>query len=168
MQTQQLNLYLLVLFLVFAVVIVAFGGGLFNQQSPWFSQWQHQAFLNLCHQAPERSFWFNGQPMAVCSRCIGIYSGFTFGWLLLPVWSMTKLTNGWSMKKIAFVVLLLNFLDIVGNILGFWENTLVSRLAFGGIMGITAALIFSGDFFKINIESKGNHHGRITGSNIGN
>jgi uncharacterized membrane protein len=115
---------------------------------------------------PERSFWLNSQPMAVCSRCVGIYAGFAFGWLLLPIWSMNRFTKDWSMEKIALVVLIINFVDIIGNILGFWENTLVSRLALGSLMGSSAALIFTGDFFKINIESTGNHHGRITESGI--
>lgn len=162
MQTQQLHLYLLVLFLIIGVVIIGLGGGLFNQPTSWYLQWQHRLFSNLCHQIPERSFWIAGQPMAVCSRCLGIYSGFALGWLLLPIGLITEFANSWPMKKIAVAALLLNFVDIVGNILGFWENTLVSRLAFGSIMGITVALIFSGDFFKVKIQSKGNHHGRIT------
>lgn len=167
MQTQQINVYALVLILISVVVIVAFGGGLFNQPTPWLSQWQHQSFWNLCHQIPDRSFWLNGQPMAVCSRCMGIYSGFALGWLLLPMWAMMKLPTTWPMKNVALFILVINFFDIVGNILGFWENTLVSRLALGSLMGISAALIFTGDFFKINIQLKGNHHGRITESGIG-
>lgn len=164
MRMQQSGLYLLVLVLMFAVVISALGGGLFNQQSPWISQWQHQAFFDFCHQIPERSFWINGQPMAVCSRCIGIYSGFTVGWLLLPLWSVEKSASGWSMKKIALAFVLINFFDIVGNMLGFWQNTLVSRLAMGYTMGISAALIFTGDSFKVKIKSKGNNYGRVTES----
>jgi uncharacterized membrane protein len=33
------------------------------------------AFSQLCHQIPERSLMLNGSPMAVCSRCAGIYYG---------------------------------------------------------------------------------------------
>lgn len=149
MQFQQRHLYLLVLGLITVVVLTALGGGLFNQQVPWQLQWQHQMFSDLCHQIVDRSFWINNQPMAVCSRCIGIYVGFAFGWILLPVAAMGNLTSNWSMKKGALVAVLLNFLDIIGNILSLWENTLVSRLVVGSAIGITAALIFSGDFFKI-------------------
>lgn len=166
MQIQQISLYLLVLVLTFAVLVSALGGGLFNQEFPWIFQWQHQAFFNFCHQIPERSFWINGQPMAVCSRCIGIYSGFAAGWILLPLWSVKKI-GGWSMKKVALGFVLINFFDIVGNMLGFWENTLVSRSALGYTIGFSAALIFSGAFFKINIKSKGEHYGRITKSTVG-
>jgi uncharacterized membrane protein len=29
----------------------------------------------ICHQRPERSFFVNGQQMAVCARCTGLYAG---------------------------------------------------------------------------------------------
>ena len=29
----------------------------------------------ICHQRPERSFFSNGQQLAVCARCIGLYAG---------------------------------------------------------------------------------------------
>lgn len=165
MQTQQTQLYLLVLAIISFIVIAALGGGVFNQQSPWMLQWQHQAFLNLCHQIPERSFWINGQPMAVCSRCIGVYAGFALSWGALPLWSRFKVSEWAPVKKIALTAVLINFFDIIGNILGFWENTLVSRLALGWLIGWTVVLLFSNDFFKTIIKSKGNHHGRTTRSN---
>lgn len=30
---------------------------------------------HCCHQNPLRSFWFFGYPAALCSRCLGFYSG---------------------------------------------------------------------------------------------
>jgi len=162
MSNRQTNLYLLVLVSISGVILVGLGGGLFNQQSPWQIQWQHEAFSNLCHQNPARSFWINGQPMAVCSRCLGIYAGFGIGWLTLPLYAIANMAEKWNFKKGAMAIVLINIFDIVGNILGFWENTLVSRLALGCMMGMSAALIFSGDFFKTIIKSKGNHYGRVT------
>ena len=29
----------------------------------------------ICHQHPERSFFINGQQLAVCARCTGLYFG---------------------------------------------------------------------------------------------
>jgi uncharacterized membrane protein len=147
MQIRQPILYGAVLFLVFIVVLVAIGGGLFNQSASWYVQWQHQTFYSLCHQIADRSFWINGQPMAVCSRCMGIYSGFALGWALLPIMSLINFNGVASVKKIAVVVLLFNFIDIAGNFFGLWQNTLLSRAALGGILGSSAALIFIGDFF---------------------
>ncbi len=38
-----------------------------------------QAFSSLCHQLPSRSPAVNGVSLAVCDRCLGIYSGFALG-----------------------------------------------------------------------------------------
>lgn len=166
MQTHHLTLYLLVLVLIVGVVIIALGGGLFGQQQFWPLQWQHQAFAHVCHQIAERSFWLAGQPMAVCSRCFGIYSGFAFGWLLLPLIGFCNFYHSLSFKKILFVTALINLADIVGNFTGFWENTLTSRLVLGCLLGIAAAVLFSGVFFNRKIKSMGKNYGRIRTSGI--
>ena len=41
-------------------------------------------FHSACHQLPQRSFSFNGQSLAVCHRCLGLYLGFWVGLVLLP------------------------------------------------------------------------------------
>ena len=41
-------------------------------------------FDPLCHQIAERSFHFWGEPLAVCHRCAGLYSGVALGLLLWP------------------------------------------------------------------------------------
>jgi uncharacterized membrane protein len=41
-------------------------------------------FSPICHQIPERSFFINGHPLAVCARCTGIYAGFFLGLLIYP------------------------------------------------------------------------------------
>jgi uncharacterized membrane protein len=150
MQIRQPILYGSVLLLAIVVVLVATGGGLFNQSTPWPVQWQHQTFHSLCHQIADRSFWINGQPMAVCSRCMGIYSGFALGWGLLPILSFADITRLAYVKKIAVVMLLFNFIDAAGNLFGLWHNTLISRTVLGGMLGSSAALIFVGDFFHHN------------------
>lgn len=168
MQTRHLTLYLLVLFLIGGVVIVALGGGLFGRQRFWLLQWQHQAFARLCHQLADRSLWIGGQPMAVCSRCFGIYGGFAFGWMALPLaglWSIDFFRPR-SLKQTLFAMALINLIDIVGNYAGFWENTLTSRLVLGGLLGIAAAVLFSGVFFNRKKESTEEHYGRITTSGI--
>jgi len=143
------------------IIIAALGGGLFGQSSPWLTQWQHKLFADFCHQDPNRSFWIGGQPMAVCSRCLGIYTGFTLSWILLPFLSIIEPHDNY-LKKVILAVVLLNCIDVIGNAFGFWQNTLVSRLVLGWLMGWTAGLFFTGDFFKITINSLGYHYGRIT------
>ncbi|MGD8426530.1 MAG: DUF2085 domain-containing protein [Balneolaceae bacterium] len=161
MKAQKIGLYLFVLGLFAFIILAAMGGGIFGQDTPWQFQWQHRLFADFCHQDPSRSFWIDGQPMAVCSRCLGIYTGFALCWILLPSLSLFKTENK-TVKKLVLGIVLLNLVDVIGNMLGFWQNTLVSRLSLGWLMGWTAGLLFTGDFFKITIKSIGNHHGRIT------
>ena len=163
MKIRQQHLYLLVLGLISVIVLTALGGGLFSQQGAWQLQWQHQVFSDLCHQSAERSFWMNGQPMAVCSRCFGIYTGFFIGWLLLPIlMKLNYAIAAGSIKKIIVLVILINLFDITGNMFGFWENTLLSRMVLGSLIGSSAAILFTGDFFNRTIKSMGNHYGRFS------
>ena len=41
----------------------------------WFL---YEAFEAVCHQQPERSWHLQGQPLAVCVRCFGLYAGLLF------------------------------------------------------------------------------------------
>ncbi|MEL7835265.1 DUF2085 domain-containing protein [Fodinibius sp. Rm-B-1B1-1] len=150
MPDQRKLLYGIILVLTGVTVMVGLGGGLFNQANPWPLQWQHQAFNSLCHQMVDRSFWINGQPMAVCSRCIGIYGGFAMGWMVLPVLSYYQVKGIASIQKIVVLVLLLNIVDASGDFLDLWKNTLTSRLILGSLLGGSTAMIFSGDFFHQN------------------
>lgn len=164
MSLKQPILYFSVLMMVIFVFLTALGGGLFGQTEFWQIQWQHQAFANLCHQMPARSFWIAGQPMAVCSRCFGIYSGFLIGWLILPLWSWAKVNNTLCYKKIFVLVIGINIIDVLGNLLGFWQNTLISRYIVGWPVGLAGAVFFSGSFFKRETKQKELYYGRVTKS----
>lgn len=137
------KLYSLILVLILAVVVTALGGGVFNQQLVWVEQWQHRLFRGLCHQIPDRSFWINGQPMAVCSRCAGIYGGFAIGWVFLGIVLYVKKRMAIPFKRIILLTIGINLLDFVGNMLGLWENTLASRFGLGLSIGLSAALLFA-------------------------
>lgn len=154
------ELYLLVLGIGLLLSITALGGGLFYQSGPWFSHWQHKAFVGLCHQDPLRSFWINGAPMAVCSRCLGIYTGFALMWIVFPVRTDWLESIAGLGKKIMLAVLLVNVADVVGNNLDFWENTLSSRYLMGSIIGTSAALVL-GCGFKGKQQHNQKHHGTV-------
>lgn len=160
---KQPVLYFSVLLMTVFVFLTALGGGLFGQTGFWQTQWQHQAFANLCHQIPERSFWIGGQPMAVCSRCFGIYTGFLTGWLMLPLWTVVNFNITMSYKKIFFLLIGINIIDVLGNLLGIWQNTLASRFILGFPVGFATAELFSGSFFK-KIKQKESYYGGITKS----
>lgn len=142
-------LYFMVLVLSAFLFVIALGGGLFGQQAPWFMQWQHRLFVHLCHQMPDRSFWLNGQPMAVCSRCLGIYSGLFTGLVIGPV--LGRWIQKSYLKKFLLVTVILNIVDVTGNIAGFWTNTLLSRFVIGFSLAVIAGLILAQAFIKTQL-----------------
>ena len=156
----QKKLYGLVLSMSALLVVIALGGGAFNQPGLWFEHWQHKAFNGLCHQDPQRSFWISGSPMAVCSRCFGIYSAVFAGWLSFPmVPQILKYIDGYK-RWLLVGVLLINFLDVLGNFMGLWQNTLLSRFVLGSLIGLSAVLVIGYEFVGINsLNIKGIRYG---------
>lgn len=160
---QNRGLYIFTAAVAAFIILTAAGGGLFLQEGVFHLQWQHRLFSGFCHQDPARSLWISGQPMAVCSRCFGIYAAFGAGWLLLPVLSSARCSDMLRTGRTAVLaVIALNFVDIVGNYFGFWQNTLYVRLAFGGLLGLAVALLFVSEFTPIN--KTGDDDGSTTGT----
>lgn len=140
----EITLYLLAGSLALFLAVASAGGGLWLQGGAWISQWQHRLFQFLCHQDPARSFWISGQPMAVCSRCFGIYGGLLAGMLIAPFVPPARNGRRGILKISLMAVVLLNLGDVLGNILSFWQNTLTIRFGFGTLLGLTAALVVAG------------------------
>lgn len=66
---------------LFSGVPLFLRGPVFLQKA---SIWIYYFFSGICHQIPERSFQYYGYPMAVCSRCAGIYYGFFLSAIVYP------------------------------------------------------------------------------------
>jgi uncharacterized membrane protein len=87
-------------------------------------------FQALCHQRPERTLWFRGAPMVVCSRCAGLYLGLALG-------ALVPLPAGWLQRGRVIVLgaLLGTCLEVLAQDLGMhppWHPTRVlSGLALG-------------------------------------
>jgi uncharacterized membrane protein len=98
----------------------------------------YRAFSNLCHQMPERSFHIFGHQFAVCARCTGIYSGLTLGFLIYPLFHSLRYA-----ESPARIWLLLapvpTGIDFMLGYSGVWENTHLSRLLTGAVLGIGCA-----------------------------
>lgn len=120
-----------------AVVLAPF---LESQESIWGS-FLYAVFSPLCHQIPERCFHLWGFPLAVCSRCFGIYSGIMIGLFGFPI------TKGFSSVSVPstglFAVLTGPILvDTLGNFLLLWETSPWLRFAIGSGWGIILPFYF--------------------------
>jgi uncharacterized membrane protein len=125
----------LVFLWVFAIVLAPYAleNGWIGISSPIYT-----FFSYICHQQPERSLHFDGHPLAVCSRCFGVYFGLFAGLAVYPLWrkieEVEPLPRFWL-----FLSLVPIGIDWSLTIFGIWENTHLSRFITGLILGVACA-----------------------------
>lgn len=98
----------------------------------------YQGFSVVCHQMPERSFYFSGFPMGICSRCASIYVGFILGLLLYPFLRDLR-EDRFPPRWILIGAAIPTAIDFTGGILGLFANTFLSRALTGILFGMVAA-----------------------------
>ncbi len=103
--------------------------------SPRLSALLYAAFAPLCHQNPGRCFYYAGYPLAVCGRCLGIYIGFALGALIYPFARGFARPPFPPAARTFLLVSLPVFLDVAGNVLGFWSSPIGVRFATGLFWG---------------------------------
>jgi uncharacterized membrane protein len=98
----------------------------------------YKSFSRFCHQIPERSFYLDGHPFAVCARCTGIYFGFAAGVLLYPVARSLKRSDA-PARLWLLLALVPTALDFALDFFGVWQNTHLTRSATGALLGAVTA-----------------------------
>lgn len=128
------------------MVILSLGGGLWGAEQS-IGHWTGRLFERVCHQNPLRSLQVNGVPMAVNSRCFGIFFGLWTGWLSIPfvVRVYIQAQKNWRMWFL-FLAVMLQIIDYTGNEI-LWVNTNATRAALGFILGV-AVTQFLSDLFQ--------------------
>jgi len=106
-----------------------------------FSRFLYAVFSPTCHQNPSRCFYAFGNPVAVCSRCLGIYAGFFLGTLIFP---LVKGLSTPVMPKAKTLILLSIpiFIDATGNLVGLWTSPIWVRFLTGFIWAIILPFYF--------------------------
>lgn len=125
---------------LFVIWGASFGGGLWQQEGYWGMQWQHLMFEGMCHQIPDRSFWIGGQPMAVCARCLGVYTAlFLFAAVVPWIQAASRLSDRY-LRTFLVGVLAANAMDVLASISGLWQNIPITRFVLGSGIGGLAIL----------------------------
>lgn len=97
----------------------------------------YQSFSHVCHQLPERSFFIEGQPFAVCARCTGIYAGFAVATVLYPLTRSLRQTEA-PARKWLFIAAAPLAIDFAIEFSGIWHNTHSTRVFTGALLGAVA------------------------------
>jgi uncharacterized membrane protein len=95
-------------------------------------------FSYLCHQIPQRTFHLSGEPLAVCTRCFGVYLGIVLGFAVYPLWRDTDHSEP-PPRLWLFLSLVPIGIDWSLTVLDVWENTSISRALTGLILGVVCA-----------------------------
>lgn len=136
---------------IFVMLVLSLGGGLWGAERS-IGHWTGQLFQSVCHQNPDRSFSFMGAPMAVNSRCFGVFSGLFIGWVFIPLFSRLQDAKNWKIRLLLFAVAL-QIIDYSGNLFEIWTNTNISRVVFGGTLGLCVSIAIS-TLFKSSLKTK--------------
>jgi uncharacterized membrane protein len=105
----------------------------------------YQGFSAVCHQIPERSFYFRGYPMGVCSRCLSIYGGFVLGVLLYP-FARDLRDDRFPPRWILIGAAIPMVIDFSGGVLGLFTNSFLSRALTGILFGAVVAFYITPGF----------------------
>ena len=110
---------------------------------PWLLTHHHLAtcvalyrgFSFVCHQRPERSFYLLGAPVAVCARCLGIYTGAAMGML----WR----TSRRMALRVLIAAASINALDVGSEFAGLHGNWMIARFVLGMMLGAAGAMLIA-------------------------
>jgi uncharacterized membrane protein len=97
-----------------------------------------QSFALVCHQDPTRSFWIAGAPVAVCTRCLGIYLGAVAG---AGITAPRRLVLG-----VLAAAILASVLDFLAESAGMHGNWPAVRFVLGGIVGAALSALVAHGF----------------------
>ena len=107
----------------------------------------------ICHQIPERSFFWAGQQFPVCARCTGLYVS---GTLVLIAWIAIRTARrrpiaidpGVALRLLA-IVSVPTAVSLATGMAGVWDGSNVTRAVLaaplGGIAGAIVAAVATKD-----------------------
>jgi uncharacterized membrane protein len=112
----------------------------------------YRGFSVLCHQRADRSYFIDGHKFGVCSRCTGIYFGFTLTLLAYPLLRSLRTTTTPARKWLLLATVPL-VIDFSLTFFGVWENTHTSRLLTGLLLGSVAVFYVMPGIVELSLRA---------------
>ena len=100
----------------------------------------------ICHQRPERSFFWDGHQLPVCARCTGLYLSGVVGLLVWIVWKSARRWRPFAFDsrtalKVLTVAALPTALSVATGAIGLWDGSNVTRGLLAIPLGVSAGMI---------------------------
>jgi uncharacterized membrane protein len=111
----------------------------------------YKAFSYLCHQIPDRSFFVDEHPFAVCARCTGIYAGFAAAAFFYPLIRPLRQTET-PARKWLFLAAAPLAIDWSIEFFGIANNTHTSRFLTGALLGATAVFFVLPGLIELSLR----------------
>ncbi|MFC1818919.1 DUF2085 domain-containing protein [Thermodesulfobacteriota bacterium] len=147
---QKIIIFLPILIILSLLVISSFDEPItFSTQLHVIPVFFSQFLSIICHQRPERSFFINEIPIALCSRCIAFYLGF-LGCVAFGIISDLKFPKSrWWL----LLVLPLAF-DGTTQLFQFRESTNFIRAITGILAAIGCSMILLPEYYRMVMKWK--------------
>lgn len=112
----------------------------------------YRIFSLICHQNPERSYYFMGEKLPVCVRCLGLYFGLLLGLVIYPFFSNIRETRIPNVK-ISLIFLAPIVFDGVSQMIGLYNSPHYVRIL-TGILASSGSMLYilpilNNIFFKL-------------------
>jgi len=135
-KTEKKVILIYVLTLAGAIVLLAtiFLAPFLKNQLPIVSDLIYAVYSPLCHQDSSRCFALFGYPLAVCTRCLGVYGGFLLGTCFYPLFRDLR-TLSLPQKEVLIAISLPIVIDAMGNLFHLWMTNEWIRLLTGILWG---------------------------------
>ena len=108
----------------------------------------------ICHQIPERSFFWQGHQLPVCARCTGLYVSAIaglLGWLVLKAvrrWRPITIDPRAALRVIA-ITAIPTLATVASGAIGLWDGSNITRallaIPVGASAGAAVAAVFTKD-----------------------
>ncbi len=126
----------------------------------------YQAFSYVCHQLPDRSFFIDGYPLAVCARCTGVYFAFAATVVSYPLITSLRRTHVPD-RKWLLIAAAPQAIDVGLGLTGIWENTHWSRFGTGALLGGVAAFFVMPALAELSLRFKTSRTSRVMNQRFG-
>jgi uncharacterized membrane protein len=114
--------------------------------SPVFGLALHYGFSLVCHQQADRSFFLLGGSVAVCARCLGIYSGAALGLMIRIPRELAR--------RLLLITATVSLADWIAEMAGLHGNWMLARFALGLTLGAAAAMSVTASIDEIKTPTQ--------------